>query len=94
MNIYIYILACASVTIYNIIYVFNINFRKLDGQYRSWIEYLNERYEVCILGRSIKLDTDDYVVLVLWWITFGQTQLIYSLQFITLYIVQYALEYT
>ena len=42
--IYIYILACASVTIYNIIYVFNINFRKLDGQYRSWIEYLNERY--------------------------------------------------
>jgi len=43
----IYILAYTSVTI--IIYLFNINSRKLDGQYRSWIEYLNEPYEVCIL---------------------------------------------
>ena len=34
----------ASFSIHNIIYLFNINSRKLDGQYRSWIEYLNERY--------------------------------------------------
>ena len=36
--------------------IFNINARKLDGHYRSWIEYLNERYKVYILGRSIKFD--------------------------------------
>ena len=46
-DVNIYILAYTSVTI--IIYLFNINSRKLDGQYRSWIEYLNEPYEVCIL---------------------------------------------
>ena len=54
---YIYILTYASVSIHNVIYRFNINSRKLDGQYRSWIEYFNERYYVCILDRSIKLDT-------------------------------------
>ena len=38
-----YILAYASVTIYNSVYLFNINSRKLDGyRHRSWIEYLNE----------------------------------------------------
>ena len=31
----------ATVSIHNSIYLFNI---KLDGHYRSWIEYLNERY--------------------------------------------------
>jgi len=42
----IYILAIPSVTIHNSthVYQFNINSRKLDGHYRSWIEYLNERY--------------------------------------------------
>jgi len=34
----------ASVSIYNIIYRFNINSRKSDGHYRSSIEYLNECY--------------------------------------------------
>jgi len=43
MGIYI-ILTYASAAIHNIIYLFNINFRKLDGHYRGWIEYLNERY--------------------------------------------------
>jgi len=42
--IYIYILTYASVTIHTIINLFNINSRTLDGHYRSWIEYLNERY--------------------------------------------------
>jgi len=37
--------AYLSVTIHNsIIYLFDINSRKLDGHYRSWIEYLNERF--------------------------------------------------
>ena len=39
----VYTLTYASVSIHNIIYQFNINSRKLDGQYRRWIEYLNER---------------------------------------------------
>jgi len=34
-------LTYASVFIHNIIYLFNINSRKLNGQYWSWIEYLN-----------------------------------------------------
>ena len=37
-------LAYPSVTIHNIIYLFNINSRKQVGHYRSWTEYLNERY--------------------------------------------------
>ena len=37
-------------------YLFNMNSRYIDGHYRSWIEYLDERYNVCILGRSIKWD--------------------------------------
>jgi len=37
----IHILTYASVSIHNSIYLVNI---KLDGHYRSWIEYLNERY--------------------------------------------------
>jgi len=43
----IYILTYASVSIHNNIYLFNINSRKLDGHYRSWSEYLNERY-ICM----------------------------------------------
>ena len=54
----IYILAIASITFQNVIYQFNINSRKLDGYYRSWIEYLNERYKVYILERSINLDNN------------------------------------
>mgnify|MGYP006890636151 CR=1 FL=1 len=51
------ILAYASLfTIHNIIYPFNINCRKIDRQYRSWIEYLNELFKVCTFDRSIKLD--------------------------------------
>jgi len=38
------------------VYLFNINFRNIDRYCRSWIEYLNERFEVCILDRSINLD--------------------------------------
>ena len=49
-NIYV------GLTIHNITYLFNINSRKLDGYYRSWIEYLTDHYLVCILDRSIKLD--------------------------------------
>ena len=52
----IYESAYTSVTIHNIIYLFNINSRKLGGHYRSWIEFLNEPYKVSILDRSIQLD--------------------------------------
>ena len=43
----IYILTYASVSIHNNIYLFNINSCKLDGHYRSYSEYLNERY-ICM----------------------------------------------
>jgi len=49
--------AYANITIYTIVYLFNINSRKIDEYERSWIEYLNEIYNVCILNRSIKCDT-------------------------------------
>ena len=51
-----YRLACASVAIYNSIYVCNISWCNIDGHYRSWIEYLTERYNVCTLDRSIQWD--------------------------------------
>ena len=54
----IYLLAIASITFQNGIYQFNINYRKLDGYYRSWIVYLNKRYKVYILDRSITLDNN------------------------------------
>jgi len=50
MQIPVYTLAYARVTIYNV----NINSRKIDGYYRSWVEYLNEPYKLCIIDRSIK----------------------------------------
>ena len=54
----IYISAYPSVTSHNttciLHYVFNINSRKIDGHYRSWIKYLKERSKVCIFDRSIK----------------------------------------
>jgi len=53
---YIYILAYASVTIHNTVHLFNINSRKMDGHHPSWIEYLNERYNINIFDRSIKWD--------------------------------------
>ena len=53
---WIYSLPYVSVTLHNIIYLFNINSRKIDGHYRSWVEYLNERCNVCIINRSIKWD--------------------------------------
>ena len=62
---YIYILAYASVSIHNIIYIFNSNSRKLDGHYRSWIEYLNEPYTACTLDRSIQFDN-----ILIWIISF------------------------
>ena len=43
LTMWIYMLAYTWVVIHNTIYLFNINSRKLDGHYRSWIEYLNER---------------------------------------------------
>ena len=61
----IYILANASVSIHNIIYIFNSNSRKLDGHYRSWIEYLNEPYTACTLDRSIQFDN-----ILIWIISF------------------------
>ena len=44
LPLWVYILTYASVSILNISYLFNINSRKLDGQYQCWIEYLKERY--------------------------------------------------
>jgi len=52
----IHFITNASVTIPNVIYLFNINSRNIDGYYRRWIDYLNARFNVCILNRSIKLD--------------------------------------
>ena len=51
-----YRLACASVAIHNSIYVCSISWCNIDGHYRSWIEYLTERYNVCTLDRSIEWD--------------------------------------
>ena len=46
----------ASVTIQNGIYIFNINSHNIDEYCRSWIEYLNERFQVCIRNRSLEFD--------------------------------------
>jgi len=43
VNIYWLTLALPFIILYHV-YLFNINSRKMDGQYRSWIEYLNEPY--------------------------------------------------
>ena len=55
---WMYLITYSIVTIQNVIYLFNINFPNIDGYCRSWIEYLNERYNVCILDRSIPLDNN------------------------------------
>jgi hypothetical protein len=44
------------VTFQNIYFLLHINSRKLHGQYRSEIEYLNECYNVFKIDRSIKSD--------------------------------------
>ena len=49
----------ASIAIQNVICIFNISSRNVEWYCRSWIEYLNERFNVCILERSIKLDTNN-----------------------------------
>ena len=54
--------------IQNVIYLFNIKSRIIDGYCRSWIEYLNERVKVCILDRSIKLDNRKLAASKIMWV--------------------------
>ena len=42
---------------HNVMDLLIINSRNINGYCRSWIEYLNERFNVCILDMSITLDT-------------------------------------
>ena len=50
---------CVNVCIESVVYTIKIitNSRKIDGHYRSWIDFLNERYNACKRDRSIKRDT-------------------------------------
>jgi len=54
--LWLYLITYASVTLHNVIYVFNVNSHNIHGYCRSWIKYLNERFNVCILSRSKTLD--------------------------------------
>ena len=56
LPLWLYLITYASVTLHNVIYVFNVNSHNIHGYCRSWIKYLNERFNVCILSRSKTLD--------------------------------------